>query len=453
MSKVPPPTLSSQSPKVRSHGLDNLRNFLTALVIYHHTSVPYGGLGSWGYASSTFLPGSSPTLVAFNAVNQPFFLGSFFYLSGSMSRVSLERKGPRTFLEKKVMKLGIPALGYTLLVPPIQKSVVELCTKGQLSGGMQEIERLFISHLTTLRGMRALVWFCTLLLLFDISLVLSRKFALPFSPKQLSLKMVMILNIATSFLLRGKLFTPLNLQLGYLPQYITAYILGIYGNLPHLSKCDRTWLAVVSMVSTASIISLLYLSPTPYKPTDLISGVNWLSLCYTVWNETTGCLLGSALFSLFGSNEWLKRQWGGVARYSYAAFLVHPVVCVGLQSFFDGWKAEGVVKSLVAGSITTVGSWEMGWLLARIPGLRIVLFWVGNENAVNRVCCQAEPPISLKTYSGHTPIARVIVQWSSHRCKLLQEAEFSLPNAGVVDLCVRYQNADIQQPPIFSFGL
>jgi hypothetical protein len=54
---------------------------LTALVIYTHTCIAYGGDGSWGYRSQ-FHPRSIP-LIAMNALAQTFFMGGFFLLSVS----------------------------------------------------------------------------------------------------------------------------------------------------------------------------------------------------------------------------------------------------------------------------------------------------------------------------------------------------------------------------------
>lgn len=45
-----------------------------------------------------------------------------------------------------------------------------------------------------------------------------------------------------------------------------------------------------------------------------------------------------------------------MGRYSYAAFLVHPVVCVGLQAWFDGRDAGGALKAIVLGTATGLGS-------------------------------------------------------------------------------------------------
>ena len=75
-----------------------------------------------------------------------------------------------------------------------------------------------------------------------------------------------------------------------------------------------------------------------------------LALCYAIWNETTGYLIGTLLF------------------------LVHPIVCVGLQVWSDGWEIGGVLKTAVIGAASVVGSWIMGvWMVLNAPGVGEVL--------------------------------------------------------------------------------
>lgn len=53
------------------------------------------------------------------------------------------------------------------------------------------------------------------------------------------------------------------------------------------------------------------------------------------------------------------------ARWSYAAFLVHAPVVVGLQCVLDMWAASGVVKSGVVGGLGCLVSWGLGFGLGR----------------------------------------------------------------------------------------
>jgi glucan biosynthesis protein C len=72
----------------RRHDLDNLRPFLTGLVVVHHTGIAYGLTGWWYYKSPLNPPATSLPVLVLVAVNQTFFMGLFFWISGRLSAES-----------------------------------------------------------------------------------------------------------------------------------------------------------------------------------------------------------------------------------------------------------------------------------------------------------------------------------------------------------------------------
>lgn len=106
----------------RRHDLDNTRTFLTALVIYHHTAIVYGGPGSWLFKSRFFNCGCL-ALVPFNFINQSFFMELFFWLSGLLSGNRLSNSPTKesrwSFLRSKWYHLGLPAAIYTGMIHPL----------------------------------------------------------------------------------------------------------------------------------------------------------------------------------------------------------------------------------------------------------------------------------------------------------------------------------------------
>ena len=65
----------------RSYYIDNLRIFLTSLVVLHHLAITYGAPGLWYYKEEALDPVSSILLSLFVATNQAFFMGMFFMIS------------------------------------------------------------------------------------------------------------------------------------------------------------------------------------------------------------------------------------------------------------------------------------------------------------------------------------------------------------------------------------
>ncbi|MFX1548597.1 MAG: hypothetical protein ACFFCU_20485, partial [Promethearchaeota archaeon] len=73
-----------QTHLTRVHYLDNLKVFLTVLVVLHHTAITYGAYGSW-YYYATYLEGSNDPLTSIlltivTAINSSFFMAAFFLL-------------------------------------------------------------------------------------------------------------------------------------------------------------------------------------------------------------------------------------------------------------------------------------------------------------------------------------------------------------------------------------
>ena len=105
-----PPTKSAVP---RLYYLDNLKVFLTALVMCHHLSISFGAPGGWYYRLDD-TPGL-PSLVVFSiftAVDQAFFMSLFFLVSAYFIQPSCDRKGTRLFLKDRFLRLGIPLVVY-----------------------------------------------------------------------------------------------------------------------------------------------------------------------------------------------------------------------------------------------------------------------------------------------------------------------------------------------------
>ncbi len=131
-------------PRPRLHFLSNLRIFLTTLVIFHHTAIPYGGLGSWDFHSRCF-PSISPTLAIFNAMDQTFFMALFMWMAGyfmhrELSIFAETEQSMRTlttgrifgvrfglqsgFVLGRARRLLLPTAFYTLLFKPATKIMI-----------------------------------------------------------------------------------------------------------------------------------------------------------------------------------------------------------------------------------------------------------------------------------------------------------------------------------------
>ncbi|OBT44072.1 hypothetical protein VE00_04514 [Pseudogymnoascus sp. WSF 3629] len=365
--------LVPQNHTERLYYLDNFRTYLTALVICHHVAVPYGGLGFWFYSSKLYPSGSSPTLSAFNALNQSYFMGSFFFLSGYFSNRTLKRKGAKSFLKTKFLKLGVPLVVYTLLGVPAQIAILKLYNKDVFGW------EVLTDYWKTLDGVKGPMWFSGLLLVFDSVAALCP--SIPEFLAQPSILPSFILDLGAAWLVRlvnptGAKIAFLNLKPIYLPQYVASYVLGASLDsppTPPVTKTTHNVLLASTVVSSTALVGLHLNKLRPYSANAILGGSSLPALTYAVWNETTGYLLGTTILRLFKTSRWLNRSWGNIGKYSYAAFLVHPIICVAAQIWTEEWHALPVIKATVLSTVSVVGSWSVGWALVRVPGFGSVL--------------------------------------------------------------------------------
>jgi len=188
--------------------------------------------------------------------------------------------------------------------------------------------------------------------------------------------------IVSSFLIRmsypvGRSLPPLGLQLAYFPQYLLAYSSGtvlsyiqqyLLVSRPARSLAIAYFVAIISMAAIA----------IPFKSHVHLfnGGANLMAFFYAIWNELCFYFIGTALFSLFHASEHTNKKWGNTARYSYGAFLLHAVVVVALQILMDDsvkGSLNGVVKTLVVGTLGVCFSWAAAWALIRIPGVGAIV--------------------------------------------------------------------------------
>ncbi|KAJ7647584.1 hypothetical protein FB45DRAFT_1052042 [Roridomyces roridus] len=364
----------------RVHFLDNLRTALIVLVIFHHAALSFGGIGAWYYTSPWHPPESSAILVTFVAVNQSYFMGTLFFLAGHFSAISVDRKPWKTVVSDKFQRLGIPAVVYTLFLHEIAIALV-------LWSRNAPIASTLLHYWLGLRGVRGPVWFIATLLVFDLVYVMIRTCLPSFSfltPNtigryRVTVALCLLSTIVASFLIRcswpiGTTWAPLDLQLGYAPQYILAYLAGTSLSRIQLyllvnQPAQRLALGYLGAVASLALIAL----PFGWDSSPVFNGGASLpALLYAIWNELSFYFIGTALFSFFHSSPYTTKRWGNASRYSYGAFLVHSIVVVALQILVDKtFKASlnGVVATAVVGTAGTFISWAVSWALIRIPGV------------------------------------------------------------------------------------
>ncbi len=102
---------SAGKEKPRMYFLDNIKIFLTFIVVCHHTTGAFAGeSGGWLYNIGTNKSECSWFLYAILSLNQSYFMCMFFFISGYFIPASFARKGYNEFMRDKNVRLGVRAI-------------------------------------------------------------------------------------------------------------------------------------------------------------------------------------------------------------------------------------------------------------------------------------------------------------------------------------------------------
>jgi glucan biosynthesis protein C len=360
--------------------LDTLKVGLTVLVIAHHAGQAYGPTGGdW----PIFSPERSPLLGPFFAVNAAFFMGLFFLISGYFLPPALDRKGAATFLKDRFRRLGIPILLFGLLVsgPILYFGQDQPGSLWQFLGGLypDEIPDLF-AHL----------WFVGHLLVYALGYALWRRLTrgahftaaeLPLHTHRTLLAYTLLLALVSALVRtwypidRWVTLLVVPAEVAHLPQYVSLFVLGILAyrgdwlrRLP--AATGMTWLGIGLAAAAAHYAYSL-------------GGQDWLSavpkplgeLVWPTWEAFICVGLSVGLLVLFRErfNAQPGRLLAALGGAAYAAYVVHVVIVVGLQSGLAPVSLPPFAKFVVVSLAGAALSFGIGHLLRQLPGARKVL--------------------------------------------------------------------------------
>jgi peptidoglycan/LPS O-acetylase OafA/YrhL len=372
----------------REAGLDALRAAMVFLVIFHHTAITYGAIGGWFYREVVTDDAiGTKLLILFCTVNQAFFMGLLFLLAGYFTPGSLERHGARRYIGERLTRLGIPILVFGFVLGPATIALAQTA-KG----------KPFFATLLNLwsRGTFEIgpPWFVLALLIFSLGYVAWRWVAArliaapgPVEPRRFpssaTLAVAALATGAMAFVLR--LAFPvgttigLSLQPGYFASYVVLFAAGCIGvsgqwltNVP--ARQRRTW-AIVAWISLPIFIALeLAGQRVPALRGNSSGGWSVPAVAYAFWEPlfAWGVIMG--LLALFERQfSRLGPIWARLTRRSYAIYIIHPPVLVGVALAWRDVAAPPLIKFAATGSVACLVCFLIAGFLLRVPKIGRVL--------------------------------------------------------------------------------
>ena len=336
----------------RTYYLDNLRIYLTILVILHHAALAYGGTGGWSIRDVVTDELSPILLTLFNALNQSYFMTAFFLLAGYFTPRSFARKGTKNFLLDRFARLGIPLLVYTTVGININSYLV---SKYQLGIPFQLNFRYEAGHL----------WFVQVLLLFallyalfqgsDSNMSVDTQEVFPANRKI----WITILALSTlTFLMRlvypvGK--TIIGIQPGHVVHYIFAFYIGTqayhhdwFGKIT--KDIGKLWgyCALVTFPILVIVMVLGGVLENDANVAKFMGGYTWQAAAYAMWESIM--MVSVIIFLLYFFREKLNRTSAitiGLAASVYTVYIIHQTILYGLNIGFLSIEIPSYIKFLI----------------------------------------------------------------------------------------------------------
>lgn len=358
--------------------LDNLRIYLTILVILHHATLAYGGNGDWGI-EDVITDEISPILFTFfNALNQSYFMTTFFLLAGYFAPRSLERKGSKNFMLDRIIRLGIPLLIYTTLIINLN---VFMITKWYFDVPFQWIFSYIPGHL----------WFLQLLFLFALIYVIYKLFKKDPTnleerdfPSDGLIWVTVIVLVIFTFLMRlaypiGE--TKLNIQPGHITHYIFAFFIGIAayrGNwFRRLTIAKGKRWGIIALVTLPFFFVIFILGGALEGEANLakfLGSFTWQSMAYALWE--TIMMVSIIIFLLYFFREKFNRSGALLATMAasvYTVYIIHQTVLFGLNIVFLNVPIPSFIKFFAVSLIGVPLCFLLSYLILKLPYAKRVL--------------------------------------------------------------------------------
>ncbi|WP_017543276.1 acyltransferase family protein [Nocardiopsis prasina] len=392
MTPRPSTTTTTRPPATtaRLFFVDNLRVFLTVLVVLHHVAITYGNIPLWFYTE----PAQDPTgglLDLFVVLNQTFFMGLFFLLAGYFVPGAADRRGRRSFVRERLVRLGAPLLLFLLLLRPLAMAPAHadmLAADPELSYWMLYVFGIDPGPL----------WFVEVLLVMSLVYVVvrglrerrapvleagaARDASRPadseplhwFVPVVLFAAGLAVVTFVWRFAFPAPYWPVVGLPSpGYLPQYAALFTVGVFAyrrnwlmRLPNSAGWGGPAMAVAGLVALGAAVAVLGV--------DSLTPGGWQVLVQLLAETLFSMGVVVTLLVLFRrlcnrSNRFL----GFLSDNAFAVYVLHALVLVALGLALSGWEASALAKFAGMAALAVPLCWVVAAAVRSFPGARRIL--------------------------------------------------------------------------------
>ena len=357
--------------------IDNIRIFLTILVILHHLMITYAGeeIGGWIYYDYRQDDITAAVGRWFCSLNQSYFMGLFLFISAYFVPGAYDRKGARRFLKDRLIRLGIPLTLYAWVIRPLWYFYTFHVSQTYWTWFFGD----YFKYFGFVGG--GPLWFIEVLLLFACFYALYRQFKpqpvqpIPntrFPSSRNIIIFAILLGIVSSIVQiwfpMDTTISELNLQLAFFPQYIAMFILGLmayprnwFASLPE--QASRRWMIVAFLLSFLPVLVGFTANTQEGDGIELI-----LNLISNWWMSFM--CVGMSITVVYFFRKYADQQ-GQIAAWAsqnaYAAYLIHEPVITSIALAISGVMLYPLLKFTLMGLVTIPLIFMLSAIIRKIP--------------------------------------------------------------------------------------
>ncbi len=164
----------------------------------------------------------------------------------------------------------------------------------------------------------------------------------------------------------------------HLPQYVSLFALGVVAYRGDWlrrwpTQFGAIWLSI-GLVTSAVVYTAVMLAHDPGSDVIEGGGFTWQALLWSMLEALicAGMVVG---MTVVGRQVFQRssRMLEAMAAASYAAYILHVTIVIGLQAGLEGVDTSAGIKFGIVASLGIVLAFGAGHLSRHVPGLRAVL--------------------------------------------------------------------------------
>ena len=362
--------------------IDNLRVFLTVIVVVFHLAITYGAVGSWFYLERPTTEIAEILLTLFVILNQFYFMGLFFLISGYFVPGSVDRKGSWHYLTDRLVRLGIPLVIFSTLISPVVEWVKDITVGNSASNLVQ----FSISYWRGGDYAPGPLWFLEILLVFSVIYLLGRavlqylpvekvKSTLVTSSHSLNhLQILAFIVVLAPLNFVVRIFSPIgeewnHIQFAFMPQYAFMFAVGILAFrwkwLPDLPAGVRRIWSVAAIAATI-ILPVIILVGGDIE--QFSGGATIQSLILSSWEAIYCVSMSILMLSVFRSRLDFQSSFGKfLSKNAYTVYIIHAPLIVGLAYILQRVTIDPLIKFVLLSPVAVGLCFLVSHLVRRIP--------------------------------------------------------------------------------------